>query len=311
MRVFDGHCDTILRCYETGEGFGHNGGEVDLFRVEHFDAYLQFFAIFGDETTTPGLPLYQLFQTEYQLFESELFKNERRIAHCRNGAEAEAATRSGRVAAFLSVEGAELLDCDEDKLETAYNMGVRAVNLTWNHANLLSGSNAEERDRGLSQRGRSFVARMAKKGMLVDVSHLSDPGFWDVAELMEGPFFASHSNARSVFSNPRNLTDAQFTAIMEHRGVVGLNFYAGFLGEDPDVDTVIAHLEHFLALGGEKTVSLGGDWDGCSALPRGFCGISDLTKLYERLLQRNYSETLLDALFYANLMRVVNDVCTM
>ena len=86
--------------------------------------------------------------------------------------------------------------------------------------------------------------------MLVDVSHLSDPGFWDVAEELSGPFFASHSNARAVFSHPRNLTDEQFTAIIDHNGVVGLNLYANFLGERADLDTAIAHLEHWLELGG-------------------------------------------------------------
>jgi len=147
--------------------------------------------------------------------------------------------------------------------------------------------------------------------MLVDVSHLSDPGFWDVAEELSGPFFASHSNARAVFSHPRNLTDEQFTAIIDHNGVVGLNLYANFLGERADLDTAIAHLEHWLELGGERTVALGGDLDGCSSLPEGITGIQDLDRLWERLLQRNYSEALVRALFFENLMRVVSEVCTM
>ena len=129
--------------------------------------------------------------------------------------------------------------------------------------------------------------------------------------MAQKPFFASHSNSRAVFFDPRNLTDAQFTAIIEHHGVAGLNLYAGFLGEEADLDTVVAHLEHFLALGGEANVSLGGDWDGCETLPRGVSGIQDMDRLYERLLQRNYPEALVRALFYDNLMRVVSEVCTM
>ena len=190
-------------------------------------------------------------------------------------------------------------------------MGVRAVNPTWNHANALSGSNAEEPERGLSPLGRSFVVRLGELGMLADLSHLSDPGFRDVAEMSQKPLFASHSNARAVFFHPRNLTDAQFTAIIDSNGVAGLNLYANFLGERPDADTVIAHLEHFWSLGGEKHVALGGDWDGCSALPAGFQGIQDMERLYDRLLQRNYGTSLLDDLFFNNLMRVVSEVCTM
>lgn len=106
--------------------------------------------------------------------------------------------------------------------------------------------------------------------MLVDVSHLSEAGFWDVVELAEKPMIASHSNSQAVFFHTRNLTDAQFTAIMEYRGVVGLNAYAAFLGsEQVTSDDLLRHLEHFLALGGRENVALGGDWDGCDQLPGG------------------------------------------
>ncbi|MEG2989438.1 MAG: dipeptidase [Oscillospiraceae bacterium] len=311
MRLFDGHCDTLLRCYETGQSLRQNPGQVDLQRGRQLEAYAQFFAIFGDETTTPGLPLYTLFQKQHQIFATELAKNADVAVQCRTAEEGQAANAGGKIACFLSVEGGELLDCDTDKLKIAYDLGVRAVNITWNHPNLLSGTNAEERDRGLSPQGRDFVREMGRLGMLVDVSHLSDPGFWDVAELVEGPFFASHSNSRNICPDPRNLTDAQFTAIIEHQGVAGLNLYAAFLGENATVDTIVAHLEHFLALGGEHNVAIGGDWDGCSQLPQGFSDICSLEKLQERLLQRNYSQTLIEALFYNNMMRVVKSVCTM
>lgn len=309
--LFDGHCDTISRCFEQGGGFRRSEGHLDLERTAAFGPYAQFFAIFGDAAARPELPLWKLFQEEYTVFQREMAANSDLIVHCRTAEEADAAFRAGKRAAFLSVEGAELLDCDVEHLEEAFRLGVRAVNLTWNHANVLSGSNAEEKDRGLSQLGKEFVRRMNRLGMLVDVSHLSDPGFWDVAEELSGPFFASHSNARAVFSHPRNLTDEQFTAIIDHNGVVGLNLYANFLGERADLDTAIAHLEHWLELGGERTVALGGDLDGCSSLPEGITGIQDLDRLWERLLQRNYSEALVRALFFENLMRVVSEVCTM
>lgn len=309
--LFDGHCDTISRCYERGGNVRENDGQMDLLRTRKYRRYAQFFAIFGDETTTPGLPLWELYRREYAVFQRELLHNADLVEHCRTAAEAEAAFAAGKSAAFLSVEGAELLDCDLGRLEEAYQMGVRAVNLTWNHQNALSGTNAEASDQGLTEQGLAFVRRMNELGMLVDVSHLSDPGFWDVANLCKGPFLATHSNARAVFSHPRNLTDAQFTAIIEHHGAVGLNMFPAFLGEHANMDTVITHLEHFLALGGEQTVALGGDWDGISATPAGLRGIQDMDRLYERLLRQNYQETLVRDLFYNNLMRVVNEVCIM
>lgn len=311
MELFDGHCDTILRCYEHGGGFRVSEGHLDLERTRKFGKYAQLFAIFWDLADTGDRTMRDVFDAQYGIFRREVESNADVLCFCRTGGEADAAFAAGKSPAFLSVEGAELLDCSLERLEEAFLLGVRAVNITWNHANALSGTNAEETDRGLSKEGRAFVRRMQALGMLVDVSHLSDPGFWDVVEEAQKPFIASHSNSRSVFFDPRNLTDGQFTAIIDRHGVTGLNMYAGFLGDDPDFDTVTAHLEHFLALGGEKNVAIGGDWDGITAMPKGMRGIQDMDLLYEALLRRNYKETLVQDIFYSNMMRVVREVCSM
>ena len=311
MDIFDGHCDTVLMCHQSRSGFARNHCHVDLERAEKYGRYAQFFALIGLTVDIQDIYFHRIFYLEDDLFQQEMAANAGAITHCRTASEAEEAFAAGKVAAFLSVEGAELLDCSTERLEEAYALGVRSVNLTWNHVNALSGTNAEETRQGLTEQGRSFVRKAEKLGVLVDVSHLSDPGFWDVAETLSGPFWASHSNARRVFSQPRNLTDEQFTAIIDHNGVAGLNLYAEFLGENPDVDTVIAHLEHWLELGGARNVSLGGDLDGCSCLPAGFTGVESWSLLYERLLQRNYSEVLIQDVFFNNLMRVVSEVCIM
>lgn len=311
MRVFDGHCDTILRCYETGGGFRKNEGHLDLERMGRYENYAQFFAIFASKEEAGSKPLFQIFQEQYALFHREMSANAGLVVHCRTAQEAEAAWKKGRAAAFLSVEGAELLDCDLHKLERACELGVRAVNLTWNYENALSGSNAEGAGKGLTEQGRAFVERMQALGMLVDVSHLSDPGFWDVMALAKMPVIASHSNARALCGHKRNLTDAQFTAIIGNHGVAGLNMCPDFLGEEPDQDRVVAHIEHWFSLGGEKNVSLGGDWDGIASTPRDIRGIQDLDSLAQRLLRMNYREEQVRDLFCNNLMRVVREVCTM
>lgn len=314
MRVFDGHCDTILRAYQDGRGLRKNMGHLDLTRMAAHGSWAQFFALFWDRGEMPPASeesLWDVFQAEYRIFSRELERNSDTLAFCRTAGEIEQAWAEGKQAALLSVEGAELLGCDLQKLELAYGLGVRAVNLTWNYENGLSGSNAQSPEKGLSKQGRAFVEKMQELGMLVDVSHLSDPGFWDVLELAKKPVFASHSNSRAVCSHTRNLTDEQFTAIIGNHGVVGLNMCDLFLGPDPELDTAVAHIEHWLELGGEKNISLGGDWDGIAHPPKGVSGIQNLDKLVERLLHRNHSEALIGGLLCNNLMRVVSEVCTM
>jgi len=310
MRVFDAHCDTIYRCYVGGGAFRKNDGHLDLTRMRACGSWAQFFAIFWSREEK-NRPLSQAFQGELALFQREMKVNASQIVPCRTAGEAEAAWAGGKQAAFLSVEGAELLGCGEQALEEAYQFGVRAVNLTWNFENALSGSNAEAPNKGLTAQGKSFVRKMEALGMLVDVSHLSDPGFWDVVEETKGPLFASHSNSRAVCPHKRNLTDEQFTAIIDRRGVAGLNMAADFLGENPGVDDIIRHVEHWFSLGGEENVCLGGDWDGISRAPKGIAGIQDLPRLIERLLQQNYKERQVEGLLCENLMRVVRETCTM
>ena len=307
ISVFDGHCDTILHCWRENEHLEHTTGHVDLERGKRFGRYCQFFALFTMDDMKPGLDAHGVYEGQYQLFCREMERNKDAVTHCRNGTEARKAYEAGKIAAFLSVEGAHSLNCDLDTLRLAYDRGVRAVNLTWNNPNALSGTNCEEPERGLSEQGRAFVREMQRLGMLVDVSHLSDPGFWDVIEIARRPIMASHSDSRAVWDHTRNLTDDMFTAIIKNHGVVGLNLCREFVGGAEDIDALAGHLEHFLSLGGEKTVALGGDLDGCTPV-KGIDDVAGWANFYERLLQLNYKESLLEDLFFNNFMRVVDEL---
>ena len=312
MDLFDGHCDTMMRCYRYGYGIRENWGNQDLRRTSAFGRYGQFFALFGEEVVENRVQLGEVLEAEYEIFRREMDKNQDLITFCRTGREAQEAFRQGKMAAFLSIEGADMIGCTLGGLERAWQMGVRAINLTWNHANVLCGTTEEEPERGLSEQGKAFARRMQELGMLVDVSHMSDAAFWDVAELAAKPFVATHSNSRALCDHVRNLTDEMFLAIKASGGTAGINMYRTFLGEPTTVDTVVAHMEHFLALGGEETVAMGGDLDGCyDEMPDGITGVEHIEKIYNRLLQRNYSESLVHAIFFDNFMRVVNEVCTM
>lgn len=303
--LFDGHCDTLCRlCYVPQEHIAGNSGHWDLEKMVKFGPQAQVMSLFWN-SKAPFTKMMVKRQLRTLKREASIYRD--RVARCTNLEEAKAAWKENKIAIFLSIEGAEIWGCSIKDLERAYKEGVRIVNLTWNHANELSGSNAEEPERGLSEQGREYVRRMQQLHMLVDVSHLSDRGFWDVMEITKMPVIASHSNSRTVRDHPRNLTDDMFTAIMKWHGVAGLNVYAPFLTEGKATeDDLLRHLEHFLSLGGARSVALGGDWDGCRELPEGYTGIWSWANFYERLLQENYAEDLVNDLFFNNLARVIS-----
>jgi len=317
LPLFDAHCDTLSAMLYTNQPMQRNNLHVDLQRGEKYAPWAQFFAIFGqiDPMGGAGFCGFQTFpdgrhcfEAQYRLFQESLAANRDQMYFCRTASDVETAALAGKMAAFLSVEGAELLDCDLGRLDEAYELGVRMVGLTWNAANALSGTSVEESERGLTELGRKFVRRCEELGVIVDVSHISEPGFWDVAEESTKPFVASHSNAYAIYPHSRNLTDAQFRAIIQADGIAGINLFTMLLG-GATIDTVMAHMEHFLSLGGERHLAIGADLDGCEELPVGLHGIEDMEKLAERLLQKNYAESLVYDIFYHNLMRVVKTVC--
>jgi membrane dipeptidase len=187
-----------------------------------------------------------------------------KIAHIENMADIPAALEKSRVAAALTIEGGAALNGKLENIQRFWDMGARLITLTWNGENELGGGAGTEL--GLKPFGRQSVAEMERLGMIVDASHLSDRAFWDLCDIAARPFVASHSNARAICGHKRNLTDAMFAEIVRRGGIVGLNFYKGFIREDGEngtVDNLLRHVHHFLELGGENALALGSDFDGC------------------------------------------------
>ncbi len=287
LPFFDAHCDTLSRCAETGENLYQNSGQCDIKRLCAFEPWGQVFALFTDSAALPEDECFALLKQQAQLYKQakNLWPNQMENT-------------------VLSIEGAELLGCDSERLKTVYGWGVRLLNITWNHANALSGSCREESGRGLSPEGRRFAQKAYATGILLDVSHLSDPGFWDLAELAQlqkRPLVASHSCSRAVYPHCRNLTDEQFLAISQSGGIVGINLFTEFVGKKGTMEELLAHFEHFLALGGESTLALGCDWDGDITGAGGLSGVQEMNLLAEALYKRGYSEALIRAIFYENL----------
>ena len=302
---FDAHCDTISCCLNIGWSLRSNPGQLDLERCRAFSRRAQFFALYHNPDRAPADGLWAQCLRMHDRFLKEMADNADLVRHCRTAGEVNTAIADGRIAALLSVEGADLLDCDADRIDTAALWGVRLLNPVWNHPNILCGTNKHDTDRGLSRQGRDFVRRLEEHRIYADVSHMSDPGFWDLIHMAHRPVVASHSNSRAICPHPRNLTDDMFRAIRDSGGVVGINLYRDFVGDTGSMEELAAHVEHFLALDGEKTLCIGGDLDGCEPLAAGMRGVQDVPQLYAALQQRGYSEELLEDIFWNNLMRIL------
>lgn len=294
--LFDCHCDTITQAQEMHENMRANSLHIDFTRLSEFSPAAQVFAVCAVDDPQP-----ERFAAEaIAFFKSQINENQDAVKLCLSFQDILAAADEGKIAALLSVEGAEQMP-DIDK---AYDAGVRIVHLTWNHDNELCGA-AMDSGAGLTAKGESYVRRAQDIGVLLDMSHISERGFWDVLEHSRRPIIAGHSNAKTVCNVPRNLSNAQFEALVKLGGGAGINMYPEFLGLGYDLDAVFAHIEHFMSLGGEKAVFLGCDFDGIEETPRGLGGVQDLRKLYELLLQRNYPEDLVRDIFRGNIMRIM------
>ncbi len=294
--VFDLHCDTATALWERGQKLVENELHIDLKRsgaLLHHHQFFSFCCVFGpDGGQIPQQEAEARFVGSLTAFLSEIEANEDRICLCRSAEDLIEANRAGKCGAFLSLEGPEVINCDPGRLEELKEMGFTMTTLTWNHANALAGSHLT--GEGLTPQGKEFVRRAQELGIVIDVSHLSERAFWDLCKITTAPVVASHSNSRAVLDHSRNLTDEQFKVICNFGGLVGLNLYRPFLTADENAEfsDVKRHLDHFLDIGGSHYLALGGDLDGCDALPRGFAGIEDYNALGRYLMQNGLDETL-------------------
>lgn len=307
--VFDLHCDTALvllgQSLNEAGSLGKNQLHIDLERAAGLEGYCQCFACF----TTPmmqqeqGVSPIVLFERELATIQREVDRNKGLISFAYSMAEVERNREKGKMSAILTIEGPAGFDFDPELLENLYQIGFRVTTLGWNEQNVLTGSNVT--GGGLTEKGKAYVREAQRLGMLVDVSHISDEGFWDIIDCTQAPIVATHSNSRRVWDHSRNLTDEMFRAICRTGGVVGINQFEEFLGEHSTLDTVCNHIFHFLELDPSgKHIALGGDLDGCDRLSRGFEGIQSYPALAERLLERGLGEEIIRNIFWNNAVNV-------
>lgn len=304
----DGHCDTITRLADRRAELLQNDGQIDLGRLWQSGCALQVFAVWLDPYYYAS-PLRQTLKYLDYYF-GQLEENRLEMGHVNTKADLDRHLRAGKVSTLLSLEGGEALEGELGVLRMLFQLGVRGLTLTWNNRNQLGepashGASAG----GLTEFGKAVVREMNRLGMLVDVSHLSEAGFWDVARLAKAPFIASHSNAKAICPSGRNLTDDQIRAVADSGGVIGLNLYSSFLTQDGPADSshLLRHAAHILEVGGEDVLGFGCDFDGIDTPPTDVPDVAALPQVFAQM-EAEFGKEVTEKMTHKNFLRVLGAV---
>ena len=339
--IFDGHNDTLLRFIQD-DGITYrdffrelDSGHIDLVRARRGGFAGGFFAVYVPnperriapdsmpDLSKPYVPAAVEFtysQSVALRMMADLFKLEAEsdgaVKIVRSADELQTCIDSGVFAAILHFEGAEAIDEDLNALEVFYQAGLRSLGIVWSrptifaHGVPIAFPSTPDTGPGLTDAGKRLVRRCNELGILLDLSHLNEKGFWDVAALSDAPLVATHSNVHALCPISRNLTDRQLDAIKASDGMVGLNFATGFLREDGGWDTdtplevMVRHLDYLVERLGETRVGLGSDYDG-ARVPDEVGDVSKLPNLIAALESAGYDDGLLRKLTHENWIRVL------
>ena len=299
MKYFDCHADTLTQIIKEGETLEKNTCDIDLYRIDEFaDTYTQIFAIWKNrKEILPGTER-SVFRKSYEKAIELLQKEENKIWLCTSEKEMEDAHQNGKAAVFLSVEDVSIMG---EEVERIRELGFSFALLSWNYENEYACGAATNQEQGLTDKGRNIVKSLLQQGIILDISHLSDKGVEELFQMTDKPIIASHSNVRTLCNHPRNLKKEQIQELIRRKGLIGMNYYRNFVGGTGDIEAIIRHMDAVLNLGGEDTLALGGDFDGCSGeFPDGIQGIQSIPGLRKAMLEHGFGERLVEKVFFEN-----------
>ncbi len=313
MRFIDGHCDVLYKLWDGVDPKDFYGKESKLDvtypMAQKAHLAMQVFAIF----VPPEIPKAQAWQVALQQidhFYEGIVGDKNYVVPVLNRDDLAALQQGDKLGGLLLLEGVDALQGELLYLRILHRLGVRQVGLTWNYANEAADGIEEERGGGLTRFGRELVKEMSRLSMILDVSHLSIKGFWEVMESTELPVVASHSNCRAVCSHKRNLEDDQIKALIARDGRIGITFVPKFLRDSPEevmLDDLLRHIDHVCSLGGADHLTFGSDFDGIDDKVPGLENLGQLHNLIDRLIAR-YPEPLVQKWTFENWYRFYNNV---
>ncbi len=308
--IGDAHIDTLSELMRRELPFGqrNNKTHVDLPRILQAGVQLQVCALFTMPDVSRSVQLLQILK-QVAFAQQQFQLNKDKVVHAVRRGQVQN-LEPGKLTVLLSIEGGGALAGDLDILDIFFRLGVRGLTLTWNHRNELADGVGDPLAKGgLTGFGQSVVKRLEELGMAVDVSHLSEAGFWDVMQTAQGPVIASHSNAKALCGHPRNLTDAQLQAIGERAGFVGLNFLPAFLddGGSASIEHIVRHAVHIAGIAGVETIGFGSDFDGIGSVPAGVNDVLSFQQVVDALAQE-FSPQEMELIQGKNLQRVLASV---
>lgn len=314
MFICDCHCDTLTELYNKNASLYENEQHFDIKRQIALGGGLQFCAIYVPTEVfryQGGLRYTLCLLDKYNQEIKKLHENGIDVLQVRTAEDAGNVLKH-KAATLLAIEEGGAIDGSLEALRCLYELGVRAMTLTWSNRNdIADGINEEATGSGLTLFGKQVVAEMNRLGMLVDVSHISTAGFWSVIETSTKPIIATHSNAKSLCSHPRNLNDEQIKALAQNGGLAGITFAGQFLEEDwrnACIESVYKHIDYMLNLiGNDEHIGFGSDFDGISHPPYNIQGVQDYKPLIE-YLSKYYSDETINKITHQNVINLLQKI---
>ncbi|TDS14649.1 dipeptidase [Sphingobacterium paludis] len=352
--VVDGHNDVIYESLLKGRDIGKrlNVGHTDIPRLQQGGVDVQVFAVWSDDKKFGKGQAFKHANAQIDALEKTVKANPSAIAIAKSSADIKAILKTGKIAALIGIEGGNMIEGSIENLEALYNRGARYLTLTWNYnlpwatAAAVESKTTGDKGKGLSDAGKAIVKRMNELGMMVDLSHAGEKTFYDVLAISTKPVLVSHSNAYALMPHYRNLKDAQLQALKKNGGVVGVNFYSGFLDPgfsarakklyrqhvgdkgnynlsatrqyeklprtlqrkaDAPLSLLLDHIDYLVQKVGIDHVAVGSDFDGIESAPQGLDDVSKFPVLTEALLKRGYKQEEVAKIMGLNFLRILKE----